>query len=72
MGLAASALVRPDSFHQVRCTSIVEEEDALPDAPKRGGPELVRAGGALGNAVGQALAHVVNKEVGKKVHCLVR
>jgi hypothetical protein len=55
-----------------RYRAIVEEEDTLPDAPKRSGPELVRAGGALRNAVGQASAHVVNKEVGKKVRCLVR
>ena len=52
--LAASALVRPDGFHQVGRASIVEEEDALPDAPKRSRPELVRAGGTLRNAVGEA------------------
>src|SRR5256884_7768423 len=72
IGLAASALVRPDGFHQVGRASIVEEEDALPDAPKRSGPELVRAGGALRDAVGQAFAHVVNQQVGEKVHGLVR
>ena len=70
--LAASALVRPDGFHQVGRASIVEEEDALPDAPKRSRPELVRAGGALRNAVGEAFAHVVNQQVGEKVRCLVR
>ena len=34
---------------------VVQEEQALADAPQRRGAELVGAGPALGDAVGQAL-----------------
>ena len=39
--LAAITLVISDGFHQVGRPSIVEEEDALSDAPERSGSELV-------------------------------
>ena len=35
--LAAKALVIPDGFQQVGRPSIMEKEDALPDAPERSG-----------------------------------
>ena len=58
IGLAAVALVSPNGVNQVGRTPIMEKEDALSDAPERTGPELVGAGAALCNAVGQAFAHV--------------
>jgi len=42
----------------------MEEEGALADAPQGSGAELVWPGGALGDAVGEALAHVMDEEVG--------
>lgn len=72
IGLAAFALVSPDGLNQVGRPSVMEKEDALSDAPERGGSELIRAGGALGDAVGEAFAHVVDEEVGPEVRGLVR
>ena len=70
IGLAAVAAVSPDGVDQVGRAPIMEEEDALSDAPERSSSELVGAGAALCNAVGQAFAHVVHKQVGEKVHRL--
>jgi len=50
----------------------VKEEDPLSNAPERGCPELVRAGGALRNAVGETFAHVVDEQVGQELRRLVR
>src|ERR1700686_5247646 len=49
----------------------MEEEDALSNAPERSSSELVGAGAALRNAVGQAFAHVVHEQVGKKIRSLI-
>src|SRR6516225_10503873 len=46
----------------------MKEEYALPDTPQWGGPELSRAGGALGDAVGEPVAHVVHEQVGEQVY----
>src|SRR5580704_10259764 len=69
--LAAKALVISDSFHQVGRPSIMEEEDALSDAPERSGSELVGAGAALRDAVGEAFAHVVDDKVRVKIRRLI-
>ena len=58
--LAAGALVISDSVYKVGSPSIMQEEDALSEAPEGSGSELVRAGGALRDAVGQPFAHVVD------------
>jgi len=71
IGLAAVALVSPDGVNQVGRTPIMEKEDALSDAPERTGPELVGAGAALRNAVGQAFAHVVHEKVRVKIRRLI-
>ena len=39
--LAAAALVISDGFHQVGRPSVMEEEDAMADAPQGSGAELV-------------------------------
>jgi hypothetical protein len=57
---AAVALVISDGLHQIGCPSVMEKEDALSDAPERSGSELVGSGAALGDAVGESCAHVVD------------
>jgi len=69
--LAAMALVISDGFHQVGRPSVMEEEDPLADAPQGGGAVLVWPGGALGDAVGEVLAHVMDEEVGVKISGLI-
>src|SRR5262249_11747916 len=59
--LAAIALVISNDFHQVGRPSIMEEEDALSNAPERSGSEFVGAGTTLRDAVGEAFAHVVDE-----------
>ena len=71
IGLAAVALVSLDGINQVGGTSIVEEEDALSDAPERSGSELVGAGATLRNAVSEAFAHVVYEKVRVKIRRLI-
>jgi hypothetical protein len=68
----AKALVIADGFHQVGRPSVVEEEKALADAPQGSGAELVWPCGALGDAVGEALAHVMDEQVGVKIGSLIR
>lgn len=71
IGLAAVAPVSPDSINQVGRTPIMEEEDALSDAPQRRSSELVGTGATLRNAVGQGFAHVVHQQVGEKIRSLI-
>ena len=66
-----SALVSSDGVHQVGRPSVMEEEDALSDAPERSGSELVGAGAALRDAVGEAFAHVVDEKVREKIRRLI-
>ena|ERR1022692_520432 len=61
--LAARTPMISDGVYQVGRPSIMEEEDALSDAPQRSGSELVRPGAPLRDAVGQAFAHVVDQKV---------
>jgi len=70
--LAALAPVISDSLHEIRRSSVVEEEDALSDAPERSGSELVRAGATLRDAVGESFPHVVDDKVRVKIRCLIR
>jgi hypothetical protein len=72
IGLASCALVSPDGVNEVGGTSIMKEEDALSGAPKRSGSEFIRACSALRDAISEALAHVVDDQVGPEVRRLVR
>ena len=63
VGLAALTAVFADGIEQVAGASIVEKKDALSEAPERSGAELVGARAALGDAVGEAFAHVVDEQV---------
>ena len=69
--LAARALVISDSVYQVGRPSVMEEEDALSDAPEGSGSELVGAGAALRDAVGEVFAHMVDEKVGEKIRRLI-
>src|SRR5262245_17949122 len=69
--LAAIDLVISNGFHQVSRPSIMEEEDALSDAPERSGSELVGAGTTLRDSVGEAFAHVVDEKVRVKIRRLI-
>jgi len=71
ISLAAAALVISDGFHQAGRPSVMEEEDALADAPQGSGAELVGAGGTLGDAVGEAFAHVMDEQVRVKISGLI-
>ena len=70
-GFAAFALVCANGFHQVGRAPVMEEEDALPDAPKWSRAELVGTSSALGNAIREGFAHMMNEKVGPKVRRLV-
>ena len=72
VGLASFALVGADGLHQIGRAAVMEEEDALPDAPQRSGSEFIGSGTAMCNAVGEAVAHVMDEKVGKEMRCLVR
>jgi len=48
--------VRLDGLPQIRRAPVVQEEDALAEAPERRGPELVASGLALEDVVGQAIS----------------
>ena len=68
--LAAMTPVGLERVDQVRRSPVMEEEDALPDAPERSGSELIGACGALGDAVFETAAHVVNEKIGVEVRGL--
>ncbi len=69
--LTAEAPVFSDGFHQIGRPSVMEEEDALSYAPERSGSEFVWPGGALGDAVSQTLAHVMDQQVGIEIGALI-
>src|SRR5262249_17893134 len=64
---SAVALVGLDGAQQVFAASIVQEEDALAQAPQRRGAELVSAGPALRDIIRQGSAHVVDLNVAEQV-----
>ena len=68
---AVAALVSFDGVYQVVGPSIVQKKYALSDAPEGSGSELVGAGAALRDAVGEALAHVVDEQVRIKIRGLI-
>src|SRR5271157_4870817 len=71
IGLAALALVISDSVYQVGRPSVVKEEDTLSDAPQGSGSELVGAGAALRDAIGQAFAHMMHDKVREEIRRLI-
>src|SRR5258708_28918764 len=59
--------MRFDRCQQVCGTAVVQEEDALPDAPERCAAELVAAGSALPDVVSQSGSHMVNLDIAEQV-----
>ena len=60
-----------DRLHQVGRSSVVQEEDALPESPERRGAELPRPRLALADPVRQPGSHVVHQQVGVEVDRLI-
>jgi hypothetical protein len=56
-----------NSLKQVARAAVMQEKQALPDAPQRDGSELVRPGGALDDVVGEPGTHMVHQQVGEQV-----
>src|SRR5207245_1383630 len=52
---------------QVRGPTVVQEKDALPQAPERRAAELPRTGLALTHAVRQPYTHVVDQQIGEEI-----
>src|SRR5271167_4978232 len=69
--LTATAPVSSDGVYQIGRPSVMKEEDTLSDAPKGSSSELVGAGAALRDAVGEAFAHVVDEQVREKIRRLM-
>ena len=69
--LAIFALMGFDNLDQIGGPPIVEEKDALPDAPQRSRSELIGPGAALSDAVGETSTHVVDEEVREKIRSLI-
>jgi len=69
--LAANAPVIADGLHEVGRPAVMQEEDALSDAPERSGAELVRAGATLRDAVGESFPHVVDDKVRVEIRRLI-
>ena len=53
-------------------TAVVEEEDALADAPERLGAEFVGAGSALRDVIREPRAHVMHEQIGIQRGILIR
>jgi hypothetical protein len=63
--LATAAAVRADGLQHVAGPPVMEEEDSLPDPPKRSCPELIGTSAALSDSVLEISAHVVEQQVGE-------
>ena len=57
--------MRLDGRNQIARPAVVQEEDPLAQSPQRRGAEFIRSRRALGNAVGEALAHVMHQQIGE-------
>src|SRR5215472_1297823 len=60
-----------DRGHQVGCSSVVQEENPLAEAPQRRASKLSRAGLSLADSISKSVAHVVQEEVGEQVDGLI-
>src|SRR5579859_1409617 len=65
---ATAAVVGVNRAQQVAAAAIVQEEHPLSQSPQRRRPELVSARTALRDVIGQHSAHVVELQIGKRVH----
>ena len=69
--LTATAPVSSNGVNQVGGPSVMEEEDTLSDTPEGSCPEFVGTGAALGDAVSESFAHVVDEKVGVEIRSLI-
>ena len=60
-----------DGLDQVLGAAIVQEEELVAESPERGSAPIAAERSALIDTVGQALAHIVEREVGEEVDGLV-
>jgi len=67
VGFGALAGVLVNGVDEIGGAAIVEEEDALAESPEGRGAEFVGCGGALGDAVGEIRAHVMDEQIGEEV-----
>src|SRR5580692_2998267 len=67
VGFRPPARMLIDGVDQIGRPSIVQEEDALAESPKRRRAELIARGPALRDAVGKIAAHVVEEQVREEV-----
>src|SRR5439155_9990647 len=64
----SAATVRGNRLHEVRSSSVMEEEGALSQPPERRRPGFVPGCCALADVVGEPGSHVMKQEIRKKVH----
>jgi hypothetical protein len=57
-------MMRLDGFQQIVGATVVQEEDALTQAPQRSGAKHIAGRQALGDVVSEPLAHVMDEHVG--------
>src|SRR3984893_8207329 len=69
--LAILAPVGFDSLNEIACTSVMEEKNALPDAPERSCSKLIGTCATLRDAVRKISTHVVDEDVGEEIHGFV-
>ena len=62
--------VRLDRLHEVRSAAVVQEEDALAQAPQWRSPEFIPGRRTLQDVVGQPWSHLVQGQVGEQVRIL--
>src|SRR5262249_7254150 len=67
VGFRARTPVRQDGGQQIGGSSVVEEENALAEAPQRGRPELGGTGAALNDVVREARPQVVDEQIREQV-----
>lgn len=71
VGLAVAASVGFDCFDQVARSTIVQEEDTLPDAPQRRRSKFIGTRATLRDAISKISAHVVDEEIGPEIDRLI-
>src|SRR5579859_391884 len=71
IAVAGVAEVVFDRRHDIAGAAVVHEEDPLANAPEGRAPEHVTGGSSLSDAVGETIAHVVDKDVRENIHLLI-
>jgi len=72
IGFAPGAGMVGDRLDQVAGPAVMKEKHPLADTPERRGAELIGTGRSLGDAIGEAHAHVMYQQIREKCRLLVR